>query len=89
MRAGDPNVLTKIVSHPDDHEVFAYLRKNRYDQVLIILNFSPEIDFQVKGVHGVFRNVFGGNDVNFDIQRSCIFKCMGILAFEKLPMLSE
>ena len=28
LRAGDPEVLTQIISHPDDHQVFAYLRKH-------------------------------------------------------------
>ncbi|MDQ6890865.1 MAG: alpha-amylase family glycosyl hydrolase, partial [Bacteroidota bacterium] len=41
LRAGDPDVLTKIVSHPDDHEIFSYLRKNGPHQVLVILNCSP------------------------------------------------
>ena len=64
LRAGDLNVLTKIVSHPDDHQVFSYARRNDDDQVLVILNFSPgEMNFQVKGIHGIFRNVFGGRDI--------------------------
>lgn len=90
LRAGDPDVLTKIVSHPDDHEVFSYLRKNENDQVLVILNCcSYEKDFQVKGVHGLFRNVFGGDDVNFDFQDHVFLNAWGYLVFEKLPMLSE
>ncbi len=90
LRAGDPNVLTKIVSHPDDYEAFSYLRKNGNDQVLVILNCCPnEKDFQVKGVHGLFRNVFGGDDVNFDVQDHVFLNAWGYLVFEKLPMLSE
>src|SRR5664279_4657087 len=89
MRAGDLNVLTKIVSHPDDHQVFAYARRNGDDQVLVILNCSPgELNFQVKGVHGVFRNVFGGRDVNFDTEDHVFVKSWGYLVFEKLPLLS-
>lgn len=90
LRAGDIDVLTKIISHPDDHRVFAYLRKNGDDQVLVILNFSPgEMNFQVKAVHGVFRNVFGGDDINFDRDDHVFVHSWGYLVFEKLPMLSE
>ncbi len=90
LRAGDLNVLTKIVSHPDDHQVFSYERKNGDDQVLVILNFSAaQINFQVKGVHGVFKNIFGGRDINFDAEDHVFLHAWGFLVFEKLPMLSE
>ena len=90
LRAGDLNILTKIVSHPDDHQVFAYARRNGDDQVLVILNFSPgEMNFQVKGIHGLFRNVFGGRDINFDMEDHVYLRPWGYLVFEKLPMLSE
>jgi alpha-amylase len=89
LRAGDLNVRTKIVSHPDDHRVFSYLRANGDAQVLVVLNFSSEeINFQVKEVRGVFRNVFGGNDVNFDKEDHVQLVPWGYLVFEKLPMLS-
>ena len=90
LRAGDTAVLTKIISHPDDHQVFSFLRKNKDDEVLVVLNFSPgEINFQVKAVHGVFRNVFGGSDVNFDREDHVQLNPWGYLVFEKLPMLSD
>ena len=90
LRAGDPNVLTKIVSHPDDHEIFSYLRKNDPHQVLVILNCSAEAkNFEVKGVHGIFRNVFGGDDINFDNQKHVDLHRWGYLVFEKITMLSE
>jgi glycosidase len=83
-------VLTKIISHPDDHQVFSFLRKNDNDEVLVVLNFSPvEISFQVKEVHGVFRNVFGGSDVNFDRQDHLALNPWGYIVFEKMPMLSD
>lgn len=90
LRAGDPAVLTKIISHPDDHQVFSFLRKNKDDEVLVVLNFSPgEINFQVKEVHGVFRNVFGENDANFDQEYHIQLNPWGYFVFEKLPMLSD
>ncbi len=89
LRAGDPEVLTKIISHPDDHEIFSYLRKNGIRQVLVILNCSPNPkSFLVKGVHGVFRNVFGGPDLNFDQEHYVDLDRWGYLVFEKVAMLS-
>lgn len=89
LRAGDPDILTKIISHPDDHEVFAYLRKNDAHQVLVVLNCSPNAhSFQVKEVFGTFRNVFGGDDINFQSQTHVDLPPWGHLVFEKLTMVS-
>lgn len=89
LRAGDDNVLTQIISHPDDHRVFAYLRKHRSGQVLVILNCCNEgLDFEVKNVTGVFRNVFGGDDINFETNSKVYLNAWGYLVFEKVSMLS-
>jgi glycosidase len=85
LRAGDPEVLTKIVSHPDDHEIFSYLRKHDEDQVLIVLNCcNISKDFEVKAVPGVFRNVFGGPDINFEDNKIIHLDAWGYLVFEKI-----
>jgi glycosidase len=90
LRAGDINVMTKIISHPEDENVFAYLRKRSNSQVLVVLNFSASgRDFMVKGVHGVFRNVFGGRDVNFDAEDNVYLHEWGYLVMEKVPILTE
>ncbi len=90
LRASDPAVLTQIISHPDDHQIFSYLRKHEKDQVLVVLNCSPNgIDFEVKNVRGVFRNVFGGDDINFDTDKFVYVSDWGYLVFEKVLMLSE
>lgn len=90
LRAGDINVMTKIISHPEDENVFAYLRKRSNSQVLVVLNFSASgRDFMVKGVHGVFRNVFGGRDVNFDAEDNVYLHAWGYLVMEKVPILTE
>ena len=89
LRGGDPQVLTQIISHPDDHRVFAYLRKRRSDQVLIILNCCGEgLNFQVKNVKGVFRNVFGGDDIDFGKTKEVYLNAWGYLIFERIAMLS-
>jgi len=89
LRPGDPAVMTRIVSHPEDHQVFSYLRVYGVHEVLVVLNCcSNENDFQVKGIHGVFRNVFGGRDVNFDAEDNVFLRPWGYLVFEKIPILS-
>ena len=89
LRSGDLNVLTKIISHPEDPEVFSYLRKHAEDEVLVVLNCSntPK-DFEVIDVKGVFRNVFGGPDIEFDKDNSVYLKEWGYLVFEKVKILS-
>ena len=88
LRAGDGNVLTQIISHPDDHQVFSYLRKHDENQVLVVLNCSPgAMNFNIKGVKGIFRNVFGGEDINLDINKDVYLHPWGYLVFEKIRML--
>lgn len=90
LRAGDTEVFTQIISHPDDHQVFSYLRKHETDEVLVILNCCGEgMNFQVKNVKGVFRNVFGGDDINFDSNGNVYINAWGYLVFEKIDMLSK
>lgn len=89
LRAGDAKVLTKIISHPEDDRVFAYLRKNKSNQVLVILNCTSEgLNFIVKDVKGVFRNVFFDDDINFETKSEVWIDPWGYLVFEKIQMLS-
>lgn len=89
LRAGDTNVLTQIISHPEDHNVFAYLRKQENNQVLVILNCTPEgLNFQVTDVKGEFRNIFGGDEVNFETNGQVYLNAWGYLVFERIAMLS-
>ncbi|MEO6134803.1 MAG: alpha-amylase family glycosyl hydrolase [Ginsengibacter sp.] len=89
LRAGDSDVLTRIISHPDDQEVFSFLRINGDHEVFVILNCSDHgIDFHVKNVKGVFKNVFGGPDVSFNNDNHVYANEWGYLVFEKVNMLS-
>lgn len=89
LRAGDPDVFTQIISHPDDHRVFAYLRKRKTSQVLVILNCcTAGLNFDVKNVKGVFRNVFGGDDINLEKTTQVYLNAWGYLVFERISMLS-
>jgi alpha-amylase len=90
LRAGDQDVLTQIISHPDDHQIFSYLRKHEQDEVLVVLNCTDDdLNFQVKSVKGVFRNVFGGEDIDFENNNQVFVSAWGYLVFERVPMLSE
>ncbi|HEY5370614.1 MAG TPA: alpha-amylase family glycosyl hydrolase [Hanamia sp.] len=87
LRSGDPNVMTQIVSHPDDHKVFAYLRKNKNVGVLTILNFCDQgLNFEVINVNGVYRNVFGGDDINFKATPQVYLNAWGYLVFERIDI---
>ena len=90
LRAGDPEVLTQIISHPEDHRVFAYLRKYKSSQVLVILNFCDQgLNFQVKNVKGLFRNIFWNDDIDFELKGEVWLNPWDFLVFERIPMLSE
>jgi glycosidase len=90
LRAGDPDVINKLISHPDDPHIFAYLREYKSSQVFVILNCSDDnLNFIVKNVFGVFRNVFGGEDVNFDTNNTVYLNAWGYLVFERVQMLSK
>jgi glycosidase len=90
LRAGDISVLTEIISHPEDHKVFSYLRKHEKAQVLVVLNCSDqESNFIVKNISGTFRNVFGGDDIVFKDNNSVYLKPWGYLVFERISMLSD
>lgn len=63
MRAGDAAVNTFLIALPDSEQVFAYLRKNAADEVLVFLNLSELAQRIVIGdtiVEGGFKEVFTG-----------------------------
>ncbi|MDE3181903.1 MAG: 1,4-alpha-glucan branching protein [Bacteroidota bacterium] len=90
LRAGDPEVLTQIISHPEDHQVFAYLRKYKSSQVLVILNCCDQgLNFQVKNVKGLFKNLFWNDDIDFELKSEVWLNPWDYLVFERIPMLSR
>ena len=90
LRAGDPEVLTQIISHPEDERIFAYLRKYKSSEVFVILNFSDQgLDFHVKNVKGLFRNLFWNDDIDFEQKPLVWLHPWDCLVFEKIPMLSN
>jgi alpha-amylase len=89
LRAGDPEVLIQIISHPEDENIFAFLRKFKSNQVFVNLNFSDEgLNFEVKNVKGVFRNLFWNDDIDFELKSQVWLNPRDYLVFERIPMLS-
>ncbi len=89
LRAGDPEVLVQIISHPEDENVFAFLRKYKSSQVFVILNFSDQgLNYEVKNVKGVFRNLFWNDDIDFELKSQVWLHPWDYLVFERIPMLS-
>ncbi|MGN6800391.1 MAG: alpha-amylase family glycosyl hydrolase [Ginsengibacter sp.] len=89
LRAGDPKVLTQIISLPGDDKVFAYLRKYQEQEVFVILNFSGEgLNFEVKNVKGLFRNLYWNDDIDFEQKSLVWLHPWDYLVFERIPMLS-
>lgn len=85
LRAGD-ETYTTILSLPHEQRVFAFLRRYDHNEVLVVLNCSPdELHFQVTNVTGHFKNVFGGDDVIFVTDNSLHLLPWGYLVFERIP----
>lgn len=90
LRGGDPEVLTKIISHPEDEHVFAYLRKYKSSEVFVILNLSNQgLNFEVKKVKGLFRNLFWNDDIDFELKPKVWLHPWDYLVFEKISILSK
>jgi glycosidase len=69
LRAGDPESKTIRLKTSNDDHVFAYLRKNGNDEILVILNLSNiDVRFSIDEVSGRFKEVFScvEKDVSMD-----------------------
>jgi glycosidase len=86
LRAGDKNVKTYRLETSDNTHVFAYLKKNRANEVLVMLNLSDDdIKGQIIGevASGVYKNVFNGSTVDISIQKSFEMKKWEHAVYEK------
>jgi glycosidase len=64
LRSADINVRTYRLDTPDNADVFAYLKKNKEKEVLVILNLSSDkrrINIIGKVATGDYKNVFSGD----------------------------
>jgi glycosidase len=64
LRAADGDVRTYRLDTTDNAHVFAFLRKNKYKEVLVILNLSSarrRVKIIGQVVTGNYKNVFSGD----------------------------
>ena len=86
LRGGDSAVSTYFVNTSANDKIFAYLRKNGKDEVLVVLNLSKEpVKFTINDAHlsGSFRNVFDKTKRDFNNDNSFNFKVSDFAVFEK------
>ncbi|MCD1118392.1 alpha-amylase family glycosyl hydrolase [Chryseobacterium turcicum] len=86
LRGGDSNVVTYLLNTSANDKIFAYIRKNKWNEVLVVLNFSKEnVDFTIEdeNVSGVFKNVFDGTKRDFNTGKNFSFKVSDYAVFEK------
>lgn len=88
LRAGDNNVVTYKIDTGEQDRIFCFLRKNRYDEVLVILNLSA--GKMVAGSFGdipkgKYKNVFDKTEVDFSQNVSIELQPWDYRVYEKAP----
>lgn len=86
LRGGDSNVVTYLLSTSANDKIFAYIRKNKWNEVLVVLNFSKEnVEFTIddENVSGIFKNIFDGTKRDFSNGKDFSFKVSDYAVFEK------
>ena len=85
LRAGDPETKTEKLTASDNQHIFAFLRKDRGQQVLVILNFScTSASFSVNSINGKFRDVFSRTEMDFSNEKSFQLNSWEYRVFERL-----
>jgi len=85
LRAGDPETKTEKLTTSDNQHIFAFLRKDRGQQVLVILNFScTSASFSVNSINGKFRDVFSRTEMDFSNEKSFQLNPWEYRVFERL-----
>ncbi|HEY6506239.1 MAG TPA: alpha-amylase family glycosyl hydrolase [Chitinophagaceae bacterium] len=87
LNAGDPGIRMYRLETNNNANVFAYLRKNKDREVVVILNLSPQdhLRFTIIGavMHGVYINVFTGISHDFSSDKIFEMNKWSYLVFEK------
>jgi len=86
LRGGDSNVVTYLLNTSANDKIFAYIRKNKWNEVLVVLNFSKEnVEFTIddENVSGIFKNIFDGTKRDFSNGKDFSFKVSDYAVFEK------
>ncbi len=85
LRAGDPESETIRVKTSNDEHVFAYLRKNGHDEILVVLNLSSMgLGFSINDITGKFKEIFSGLEKDFSADRNFGMRAWEFLLLEKL-----
>jgi len=85
LHAGDSNVVTSKLSTNRDDKIFAFLRSNKKDAVLVVLNFSSRaINVGLRNIRGNFKNVFSGEYFNANINSALHVEGWGYYVFESV-----
>jgi alpha-amylase len=73
LRAADGNITTHRIKTSDDENIFAFLRKNGFSEVLVVLNLSGRNDLQVDitddRVTGEYKSLFDGIEFDFNSEK--------------------
>lgn len=87
LRGGDPSVETHRVLTSDDTKAFVYLRRFAEHEVLVVINFSyqTKLNFWIadEKVGGVFKDVFTGENRDFNTDRTFSMEAWAYKVFEK------
>lgn len=86
LRAGDENIRTYRLETTDNAQVFAYLRKNQENEVLVILNLSAnklKTNLIGKVAAGEYRNVFSGATIDVGLNKTFEIEGWGYRVLEK------
>ena len=85
LRSGDANVTTWKISTNHDDKVFAFVRKNAGDEVLVIFNLSGEqIDVEIFPLsQEIFINVFNKETIDFSKKQNIQLPSWDYRVYEK------
>lgn len=86
LHGGDSNVQTYFINTTANDKIFAYLRKNGNNEVLVLLNFSrEEVHFRIEddNLKDVFQDIFIQEERNFSEHKEFCFQVSDYAVFQK------
>lgn len=75
LRAGDPSSRTLRIDTSDNKSIFAFLRKNGNNEVIVLLNLSAEeVEVKLNGsfIHGKYRSIF--EETGSELSQESLYK---------------
>src|SRR5690606_38786992 len=75
LRAGDPSSRTLRIDTSDNKSIFAFLRKNGNNEVIVLLNLSAEkVEVKLNGsfIQGKYRSIFG--ETESELSQESLYK---------------